>query len=287
MCRWRFSLLLVATLLTASIFFVGEILTDPAATTVGAPPIDLRAEAVAFPTVSGGAVKGWVTHGTPGKGALLLLHGVRSDRRQMVARARFLGKTGYSVMLIDLPAHGESTGSRITFGWTEAEAVRAALAQLAEIFPGEKIGVIGVSLGAAAMVLAKPARVPQAVVLESMYPTITEAVNNRLAQRLGPSGKVLAPLLLWQLPLRLGISSEQLSPITELPTLSAPVLIVAGTDDEHTTVAETRRLFAAAKAPKDLWLVGGAKHVDLHAYAGRVYEERIRSFLRTHMGNGN
>jgi len=42
------------------------------------------------------------------------------------------------------------------------------------------VGVIGVSLGAASLVLAKPDPAPSAVVLESMYPTIEEAVSNRL-----------------------------------------------------------------------------------------------------------
>ncbi len=49
--------------------------------------------------------------GQKGKGAVLLLHGVRADRREMLNRARFLKEEGYSVLLIDLPSHGESDGA--------------------------------------------------------------------------------------------------------------------------------------------------------------------------------
>lgn len=197
----------------------------------------------------------------------------------MIGRARFLQRAGYAVMLIDLPAHGESSGDRITFGLREAEGVKAALGFLRRELPGERIGVIGVSLGAASLVLSKVVPAPSAVVLESMYPTIAEAVSDRLVMRLGAVGAEVAPLLLWQLPLRLGITADQLRPIAEIPALDAPVLIVSGTLDGHTTLAEARRLFEAAREPKEFWPVDGAAHVDLHEYAELPYEARILRFL--------
>jgi len=53
---------------------------------------------------------------------VLLLHGVRADRREMLGRARFLNRLGYGILLIDLPAHGESPDDHITFGAREARA---------------------------------------------------------------------------------------------------------------------------------------------------------------------
>lgn len=67
----------------------------------------------------------------------------------MLGRARFLQSEGYSVLLVDLPAHGESLGERITFGAREAAGVTSALAFLRNELPDERVGVIGVSLGAA------------------------------------------------------------------------------------------------------------------------------------------
>jgi fermentation-respiration switch protein FrsA (DUF1100 family) len=117
-----------------------------------------------------------------------------------------------------------------------------------------------------------------------MYPTIEEAVENRLTRRLGPAGGALTPLLLAQLPLRLGVTADRLRPIAALPALGAPVLIASGTRDEHTTIAETERLFAAAVDPKELWRVEGAAHGDLHAYDARGYEARVLPFLDRHLG---
>jgi alpha-beta hydrolase superfamily lysophospholipase len=218
-----------------------------------------------------------------GKGGLLLLHGIHSDRRQMAGRARFLHQQGYAVMLIDLPGQGASTAPAVTFGLTEAEGVRAALEELRRRVPGKRIGVIGVSLGAASLVLCRDCPQVAAAVLESMYPTIAEAVEDRLRIRLGILGAPLARLLLWQLPLRLDIQPSQLRPIDHMAALPMPVLIAGGREDRHTTVAETERIYAATRTPKFLWVVPGAAHQDLYAYVPAEYERRIGAFLAQHI----
>lgn len=277
---------LVLGLFAAAIVIVlaaGEMLSRPARSRIGAVPAGLDVHGVTLATPSAGAVSGWFIPGKPGGGAVLLLHGVRSNRNQMVARARFLHAAGYATLLIDLPAHGESGGDRITFGVREAQGVRAALDYLRQTALGERIGVIGVSLGGASLVFADVLPAPSAVVLESMYPTIAEAVTDRLVMRFGASGQAIAPLLLWQLPIRLGVSADELKPIDGIGKLRAPVLIASGMLDQQTTIAETRRLFAAAAEPKALWEVEGAAHVDLHAFDPRAYEKHILSFLGKHL----
>lgn len=263
----------------------GELLSRPATRPIGHAPADFPAHDVRLAGPGGESVAGWFAHGRPGKGAVLLLHGVRADRTAMLQRARFLIRAGYAALLVDLPAHGESGGNRITFGAKEAAGVIAALDYLRRALPGERLGIIGVSLGAASTVLAQPKPAPDAVVLESMYPTIEEAVADRLTARLGTLGAYLAPALLLQLPLRTDISAHDLRPIHHLPRLGAPVLIASGTEDRHTTWAETQRLYAAAAEPKELWRVEGAAHVDLHAFEPREYERRILGFLGRHLRN--
>lgn len=276
-------LLLAAFSFVMAVIGAGEVLCHPARRAVGQAPPDLQARSLRLPYGQGETLSAWMLRGQPGQGAVLLLHGVRADRREMLGRARFLNQLGYAVLLPDLPAHGESSGEQITYGLHEAEGVRAAMSMLRRELPDEKLGVIGVSLGAASFVLAHAQPAPSAVVLESMFPSITEAVNARLRLVLGAPGPALAPLLLWQLPLRLSVSASQLQPIAEMATVHSPMLIVAGTADQHTPLAETLRIFDAAAAPKDLWLVQDAAHVDLHAFAPRDYEARVGAFLARHL----
>lgn len=283
----RFALAVLIALAGSVIllFGAGEVLSRPAAHLIGEPPPDFPAREVRLFTASGTSVIGWFAPGQPRSGAVLLLHGVRADRTQMLRRARFLNHAGYAALLVDLPAHGESSGDRITFGAREAAGVKIALEYLRRELPGERVGIIGVSLGAASTVLALPKPAPDAVILESMYPTIEEAVTDRLVMRLGQVGAWLVPPLLWQIPLRVGVHAEDIRPIQHLPSLGAPVLIAAGSEDKHTTWTETQRLFDSAIEPKELWRVEGAAHVDLHAFQPDVYERKILRFLAKHLRN--
>jgi fermentation-respiration switch protein FrsA (DUF1100 family) len=266
---------------TGAALALGDAMTRPAPRAAGEPPAGLDADPVRIATPSGGEVGGWFSPGQPGRGAVLLLHGVHGNRRAMTSRALYLHRLGLATLAIDLPGHGESPAPRITFGANESHGAAAALAWLAQRCPGERVGAIGASMGAASLVLARPDPAPAAVVLESMYPTIEEAVADRLAAHVGAPAALLAPALLWQMPWRLGVTTAQLHPIAALLALRSPLLIAAGDVDRHTTLAETERLFAAARsADKSLWIVQGAAHVDLYAFAPAEYERRVGGFLQ-------
>jgi len=277
-------LFLLVLLGAASLWLLGSSLIAVAPHPVALPPA-LGAQPLSLAAGPGQVVAASFVPARDGvgRGGVLLLHGNRSDRRQMAARARFLHEQGYAVMLIDLPGQGASTSPAVTFGLLEAEGVRAALEALRRRVPGKRIGVIGVSLGAASLVLCKDCPPVDAAVLESMYPTIEEAVEDRLRMRLGAAGVPLSRLLLWQLPLRLGIRTSELRPIERMDQLDMPLLVVAGSEDRHTLLAETERIYAAAKAPKSLWVVQGAAHVDLHEYVPAAYEARVGEFLARHL----
>lgn len=241
-------------------------------------PGDFPAESVVVTSPNGPLASWWVA-GSPGGPAVLLLHPVRADRTSMVTRARLLREHGYSVLLVDLQAHGESPGEEITMGWREASDARAALGWLRTGAGASKVGVIGWSLGGAAVLLGSQPAGFDAVVLEAVYPRLGTAVENRIRMRLGPMAPVLGPLLLLQLRPRLGIDPDAVAPIRGIAGLAAPVLVVAGAEDRHTTLAESRELFGAAREPKRIWIVEGAAHEDFLAFDPAGYREHVLGFL--------
>ena len=153
-------------------------------------------------------------------------------------------------------------------------------------YPGVNVGLLGVSMGGAATLLARPSLPVEAIIVESVFPTIEEAVEDRLVVRLGPLGKLGAPLLTWQLRPRLEIGVEDLCPIRSAAKIATPKFFLAGDMDCNTTLAESRALFAAAAEPKQLWIVPGAGHVDLHHFARAEYEQKVLAFLAEHLEPG-
>ena len=263
---------------------IGGALVAPSQRPVKLPvTAHLRLEMVEFPSSSGATIKGWLVPAKNPEGVVILMHGVHADRTTMLNRVRFLREAGYSLLLFDFQAHGESQGRHITFGYLESRDATAAVGFVHQRFPGQKVATIGVSMGAAAELLAEPPLPVQAMIVESAYPTIQQAIEDRIIIRFGRAGKCLTPLLTWQMKPRLGIGLDDLRPIHAAASVTVPKFFMAGDADRDTTVQESRDLFAAAVEPKQLWIVPGAGHEDLHLFAPVPYEKQVLEFLARYM----
>ena len=272
------AMLVFCTFMTAALWSVGTQLTAPANHPVGQAPITLDAESVTF-----NGVHGWFTSVDHPSMCVLLLHGVRSNRQYMVPRAVFLKKSGFASLMIDLQAHGESPGKNITFGYRESNNAEAAVSYLRNTRGCKKVAAIGISLGGAASLLGTGPIKVEALILESVYPTIEDAVTDRLAIRIGRLAPLVAPLLTNQIPYRLNVPLAGLRPIDAIKNNHAPVLVIGGGVDRHTKPEETQQLYSHALNPKELWIIPGAAHEDFYKYAGVLYEQRIIAFLKKYL----
>jgi pimeloyl-ACP methyl ester carboxylesterase len=271
-------LFLLACLAFAGLWVAGSVLIHPAREIVGAPPSEFPASTVVFKSSSDALIHGWFLRGN-GRGAILLLHGVRANRLAMLNRARFLHAFGYSVLLIDFQASGESTGDAITFGHLESRDAAAAVDQLKKLAPGEKIGVLGTSMGGAATLLADPPLNVDAIILEQVYPTLSQAIEDRLQIHMGIFGSWFAPLLMSTVKPHLGFSLDEMRPIDKIGKIHAPKLLIVGDADRDTKIGESLAMFDAASASKELWIVHGARHVDFYRYSGSTYQIRVLGFF--------
>ena len=285
--RFRNIVLLGSSLVLTSCGVITRAFTAGSPRAIGPAPVGLGAVEVAFASSSGSQLRGWFVPGRPGAGAVLLLHGVHANRLAMLPRARFLHALGYSVLMPDFRAHGESSGVHTTFGALESRDAQAAACLLHSLAPDERVAAIGVSLGGAAALLGQKPLPVDALVLESVYPTIDQAAKNRLHAWLGPIGSWLAPSLLRSLEPTIGVSPAELRPIDRIAEVRVPVLLAAGSADPYTPMDESKALFARLTPPKEFWAVDGAAHVDLYDYAPAEYQRRISAFLQRTVGGGS
>ncbi len=282
------TLLAIASLLGLAgvlvLFLLGGRLVLPSRFAVGSGPTDIAFESVRIESTDDITLSGWLLPVPEAEAGIMLMHGSGQNRAIMLPRARFLHAAGYSVLLFDFRAHGESEGRYRTFGIGEREDAEAALRFFVDQTGIQRVGIIGFSLGGAASILGQQPLPVDAYVLEAVFPTIQRAVANRIRLRLGSWLEPLHPLLTYQLPFRTGVAVRDLRPIEKIGAITAPVLMMAGEKDERTTLAESKALFEAVNAPnKAFWIVPGATHTNFHAAAPETYEEKVLDFFQRNL----
>jgi uncharacterized protein len=283
--RWKLicGILLVGLVLGLGVSWIcGTIFSAPCNHPVALPK-NLAVEQVTFLSKSGSVIHGWLVDSGTNRGVIILQHGVHADKSTLVERARFLSQAGYTILLFDFQSHGESIGKKITFGYLESRDSQAAVDYVKKRFPGKPIAVIGVSMGAAAEALAEPPLEVQAMVFESMYPTIVDATKDRIEMRLGPLGRCLSPLLTEQIELRSGFNPDDLRPIACVAKITVPKLFLAGTADRGTKFSEAQEIFSNAVMPKVFVPFDGARHEDLMAFAPELYKKTVLDFLAVNL----
>jgi len=207
---------------------------------------------------------------------ILLLHPLGSSNNNMLIYAEFLANAGYGVFMIDLRAHGSSDGDTSTYGLREADDVAGSVDYLlsrADV-NGQKIGVLGISLGAqAALRGALKTDCLRALVLEGLGPVT-----------LSDHGGTPKSLRRWiNYPFNwinyhmyeFMIGGKDTSVIETIGKIAPrPILLIASGEKD---IYFNRLFFEAAEEPKELWELpagdhGGAILQDSRAYIQRVIE---------------
>jgi len=228
-------------------------------------------------------LRGWYVP-SGNRAAVVLGNGHGAARGQLAFEARALTQHGYGVLLFDWRAHGESGGSRTTWGVEEQRDLKAAVDYVArrpDVDP-QKIGALGFSMGAmtVTMVAARDVRL-RAVALEGGF-TSLEAMIRHDESHFGWLSERAAVATLRDAD----IDVDAVRPIDVICRISPrPVLIINGADDRDTPVAAARELFAAACRPKSLVIIAGANHQS-YAAGGAALAARIVAFFDQALDEG-
>lgn len=163
---------------------------------------------------------------TGGDGPLVMFqHGWEADSADLSTVGRAVMEAGFSVALIDGPAHGASTGTR-------AHMIRFAdgLAAARNHF-GEPFALVAHSMGfpAAVIAMTRFALSPQKVVSLGAPDALPRNVRFQ-AQAMGLSDRAVE-LMLDAVSYRFGEDSRQLSVTTDAPAMTIPALFCHGAND--------------------------------------------------------
>lgn len=243
----------------------------------GAPVALPGVRSVSFETSDGVRIAGSYIPSRNGA-AIVFGHGHGAERSQFLPEAAALTRHGFGALLFDWRAHGESGGSRSTWGITEQRDLDAAIdfvAAQADV-GGQGIGVLGFSMGAMVVteVAARDQRI-RAVAMEGAFTSLEEMIrfDERKWGWLGQSVAVRA--------LRgNGIDVRSVRTEEAICRLAPrPVLVIGGGADAAVPVSITRRLAAAACGPASILIIPRAAHTSYARVGGTALEARLVSFF--------
>ncbi|MFQ5778205.1 MAG: alpha/beta hydrolase [Terriglobia bacterium] len=270
------------TLLVLGVFFLSRVLNPvQAGETIDPTTLLATAQTVEFQAQDGQTRRGWFFPGLRGAPVVVICHGYKSSRSEVLTLATSLQQHRYNVFAFNQAGHGESPVGSTSLGYRETQELLAALEMLRQRtdIDTNRMGLWGHSLGAYAVLNVAP-QVPQvkAIVLDSVYPR----PKALLRLELNRSGANLIPLLMsvTTLEFRLvsafyGKQSEAADDLDRLAGL--PKLFLAG-DDSPELSAMTKQLYNRTPGPKELVVLPRTKTSALFEEERRSYENRIVSF---------
>jgi len=231
-----------------------------------------------------GSRDGWFFPGLRGAPVLILCHGYRWQRTDVLTLATTLEENQYNVFVFDFSSHGKSPGST-TMGPREATEVLTAIAVMAQRndVDRSKMGLWGADMGGyAALVAAAADRRVVAVVTESIYNQPIDFFTIELDRE----GYGSMPVIGWMS--RLGFQLAEF-PYRGQPSLEArlgalakiPKLFIALR--ENGQLAEsTLRLYGNAPEPREQWVMAQSSYLTMTNDEKRTYDNAVLSFfLRT------
>lgn len=284
---WALAIVLsLGALYLAGCFVVARVSVSPPRVPLFLSPGLLGApqETVRFEGRDGLTLVGWWMHRETPRVVAVMTHGYCVNRSEPVPVAHWLWRHGAACLMFDFPAHGDSQGREVGFGWKDRLDVLAALRLARERYPQSRIVFWGSSLGAAAGAFAsaeaEEAVRPAALILDCPFGLLSRAIDGwwkfvggaRLARALRP--------VAWFSRALTGLRPNQIDVAHALASLpDVPVLIITGARDTILPPGEAQRLAAASPSAR-LVSFEGCHHSEPRYLQPDRYRDVLETFLR-------
>lgn len=255
--------------------------------------LEMEFEDVSFQVIdqcSGGklTIAGWWIANPEARGrCAVILHGYSDAKIGGIAWAPLLRELGFSILAIDLRAHGESGGVNSTAGFWERHDVSQVIDQLKAARPAEtgQILLFGISLGAATAAATAAIRDDLwAVILECPFADFHHAAGYQ-ADRLSTPGKLFQDLAFTLAKMISRADFDAVRPVDTIPKIPCPLMVIQSCDDPFLSEEDleaVRRAVesrSAAQGPSVCWALPETHHVVGMRKNPVEYKRRIEDFL--------
>jgi fermentation-respiration switch protein FrsA (DUF1100 family) len=226
---------------------------------IGLPFTPLRLATADGETLDGWFVPANIQRAT--RGLVIIFHGNAGNMGHRLDYLRMFHDLGLATLIIDYRGYGKSSGSPSEAGtYLDAETTWRHATQVLGFKP-QRIVVFGESLGGAVAAQLAATHRPGALVLASTFSSVPDL------------GAEIYP---W-LPIRL-LANIEYSTLERLAQIDCPLLVIHSRDDETIPYRHGRRLFEAARPPKQFIEMTGS-HNEGFVFAREDWVRQLDVFL--------
>lgn len=222
------------------------------------------ATSVAFTTGDDLRLEGWFVgpQAAPTGQTVIVFNGNAGNRADRAPLAAALARAGHAVLLFDYRGYGGNPGLPSESGLLrDARAALEAVLGRDDVDP-DRVVYFGESIGTGVAVRLATERPPHALILRSPPTSLVDV------------GRHHYPMLPVAWLLR-----DRFASIDRITRVAAPLLVIAGTDDDVVPFDQSEALYDAALEPKWMATIEGADHNDPALFAGREVLAAILRFL--------
>jgi dipeptidyl aminopeptidase/acylaminoacyl peptidase len=251
--------------------------------------IGIEFEDVVFSSFDGTRLYGWWMRANENGPTVVVLHGVKKNRTDVIRTALLLRRVGYNVLVFDGRGHGNSGGRYVTYGFYERRDVEAALDWLVteKKIDKQRVGLAGESMGAAiALQVAAANPWIRAVWADSPFASLRRVAEEYVRRVTHLPNVVLSPVMWTTMRVanyRGNFDVELVNPLSLAASINCPVFMVHGTADELISAAHSEIIYGALGGEKGIWFVEGARHARAVRHSKIEYCLRITSFFGTNL----
>lgn len=216
---------------------------------------------------------------------IVLVHGYRSSALKNFAPViEKYYSMGFSILMPELPAHGQSYGKYITFGRNESSIMIAWAYWLIKRF-GTNISIVynGVSMGAATVTMMSGEKMPsniKGIIADCGYTSAIDIFKYILRKDFHLPAFPIVNIANFIFSICVGFSFEDCSPIKQVKYASVPMLFFHGTADKFIPYQMAIELYTTCSSPiKDLILIKNAGHCMSYLVDTKTCDKNIENFL--------
>jgi alpha-beta hydrolase superfamily lysophospholipase len=226
-------------------------------------------------------IEGWWMKADSSIGTVILFHGLSSNKGRILAEADEFLSMGYNTLLIDMRAHGNSSGTANSLGVKESEEVKLAF-DFVKQKDEKNIILWGMSLGAVIITRAVYDYdiSPQKIILEMPFDRVQDHIRAR-ARVLGfPDEPFGFFVTLWA-GIEQGYWGFGHTTSKYIKKITCPVLLQWGANDKYVLRKETENIFTNITVQQKTMVVyeeGG--HASLLGADADKWRKSVSNFLK-------